>query len=55
MVLYKPYFAVTPFLGYNPAYGMLIGVGTSIGIFLGNPQTTAISSASVVVNFTSKS
>lgn len=26
MKLYKPYFAVTPFVGYNPAYGMLIGV-----------------------------
>lgn len=55
MTLYKPYLAVTPFVGYNPAYGMLIGVGSSIGIHLGNPKTTPISSASVVVNFTSKS
>ncbi|MCX6306434.1 MAG: BamA/TamA family outer membrane protein [Bacteroidetes bacterium] len=55
MVLYKPYLAITPFVGYNPAYGMLIGVGSSIGMFLGNPETTPISSASVVVNFTAKS
>ena len=53
--LYKPYFAVTPFVGYNPAYGMLIGAGGSIGMFLGEPATTPISSASVVLNFTSKS
>lgn len=53
--LYKPYYAITPFIGYNPAYGMLIGVGSSIGMFLGKPGTTPISSASVVINFTSKS
>jgi hypothetical protein len=54
MEMYKPYFAVTPFIGYNPAYGMLIGAGGSIGLYLGDPETTPISSASVVVNFTSR-
>jgi hypothetical protein len=52
--LFKPYFAITPFIGYNPAYGMLIGVGSSIGIYLGDPKTTPISATSVVINFTSK-
>jgi len=52
---FKPYITVTPFIGYNPAYGMLIGFGSTTGIFLGNPATTPISSASIVVNFTSKS
>ncbi|MFZ4521792.1 MAG: BamA/TamA family outer membrane protein [Bacteroidales bacterium] len=53
--LYKAYVAVTPFIGYNPAYGMLIGVGSSIGLYLGDPKTTPISSAAVSVNFTAKS
>ncbi|MEI7727390.1 MAG: BamA/TamA family outer membrane protein [Bacteroidota bacterium] len=52
--LYKPYLTITPFIGYNPAYGMLIGAGGSIGIYLGPPETTPISSVSAVVNFTSK-
>lgn len=55
VALYKPYFAITPFIGYNPAYGMLVGVGSSIGMHLGDPKTTPISSASFVLNFTSKS
>jgi len=52
--LYKPYIAVTPFIGYNPAYGMLIGVGSTVGLYLGKPVTTPLSSAVVSVNFTSK-
>jgi hypothetical protein len=50
----EPMYAITPFVGYNPAYGMLVGVGASIGMYLGNPATTPISSANVVVNLTSK-
>ncbi|MFZ4572656.1 MAG: BamA/TamA family outer membrane protein [Bacteroidales bacterium] len=52
VVLYKPYIAVTPFVGYNPAYGMLVGIATSIGMYLGNPSNTPISSASVGINLT---
>ena len=54
VVVYKPYFAATPFIGYNPAYGMLVGVATSIGMYLGNPINTPISSASVGLNLTTK-
>ncbi len=54
MKRYKPYFAITPFIGYNPAYGGLIGVASSIGIYLGAPLTTPISAVSVIINFTSK-
>jgi hypothetical protein len=53
--LYKPYFTLSPFIGYNPAYGVLLGVAGTIGMYLGSPQTTPISSASVLVNFTTKS
>ncbi len=54
VVLYKPFIAVTPFVGYNPAYGMLVGVATSIGMYLGNPINTPISSAIVGLNLTTK-
>jgi hypothetical protein len=48
----KPYFATTPFIGYNPAYGMLIGVGTTMAITLGDPVTTPVSSVCAAVNLT---
>jgi hypothetical protein len=53
-ILYKPYFSVTPYVGYNPAYGLLVGVGSTIGMYLGNPETTPISSAVVAANLTAK-
>ncbi|MEI6900294.1 MAG: hypothetical protein WCL00_10485, partial [Bacteroidota bacterium] len=53
-VLYKPYLAVTPFIGYNPAYGMLIGVATSVGMYLGSQANTTISSANIGINLTTK-
>ena len=52
--IFKPYFAITPFIGYNPAYGMLIGIGASAGMYLGDPATTPISCGSLVVNLTAK-
>jgi hypothetical protein len=55
MIRYKPYFAVTPFVGYNPAYGFLIGAGGTIGLYLGDPKTTPISSASAIINITTRS
>ena len=48
----KPYFATTPFIGYNPAYGLLIGVGTTMAITLGDPETTPVSSVCAAVNLT---
>ena len=50
--LKKPYFATTPFVGYNPAYGFLIGVGTTMAIYLGDLETTPVSSVSAAVNLT---
>ncbi len=55
MVLYKPYYSITPFVGYNPAYGMLIGVGSTVGILLGKPATTPVSTVSLAINLTAKS
>jgi hypothetical protein len=48
----KPYFATTPFVGYNPAYGFLIGVGTTMAIHLGEPETTPVSSVCAAINLT---
>jgi len=48
----KPYFATTPFIGYNPAYGLLIGVGSTMAIYLGELNTTPVSSVCAAVNFT---
>ena len=51
-VIKKPYFATTPFIGYNPAYGMLIGVGTTMAIHLGDFSTTPVSSVCAAINLT---
>ena len=50
--LKKPYFATTPFIGYNPAYGFLIGVGTTAAIYLGDLETTPVSSICAAINLT---
>ncbi len=52
VIIKKPYFATTPFVGYNPAYGFLIGVGTTMAIHLGDPQTTPVSSVCAAINLT---
>jgi hypothetical protein len=52
--LYKPYFSTTPYVGYNPAYGFLVGVGSTIGMYLGKPETTPISTAVVAINLTTR-
>ncbi len=52
IILKKPYFATTPFVGYNPAYGFLIGVGTTMAIHLGDPATTPVSSVCAAINLT---
>ena len=52
IALKKPYFATTPFVGYNPAYGFLIGVGTTMAIYLGNLETTPVSSLCAAINLT---
>ncbi|MEI7983193.1 MAG: BamA/TamA family outer membrane protein [Bacteroidota bacterium] len=50
----KPYFATTPFVGYNPAYGFLIGAGTTMAIYLGDPATTPVSSVCAAINLTTE-
>jgi hypothetical protein len=52
VIIKKPYFATTPFVGYNPAYGFLIGVGTTMAIYLGDLETTPVSSLCAAVNIT---
>ena len=52
VILKKPYFATTPFVGYNPAYGFLIGVGTTMAIYLGDMETTPVSSICAAINLT---
>lgn len=52
VIIKKPYFATTPFVGYNPAYGFLIGVGTTMAIYLGEPEHTPVSSACAAINLT---
>jgi len=52
--LFKPYVSLTPFIGYNPAFGMLIGISSTTGIYLGPSETTPVSSACVAINLTAK-
>ena len=54
VVLKKPYFALTPYAGYNPAYGFLVGMNATCAIYLGEPGTTPVSSLSGVVSLTTK-
>jgi hypothetical protein len=52
IIIRKPYFATTPFVGYNPAYGFLIGLGTTMAIYLGDPVATPVSSVCAAINLT---
>src|SRR5262249_15753122 len=45
--------AVLPAVGYNPATGFLIGVLGSLGVYLGDPQSTTISSVLATILYTS--
>jgi hypothetical protein len=44
----------SPTIAYNPANGLIIGVGGSASFFLGDPSTTSISSSLLNLNLTSK-
>ena len=50
---YKILPAVLPAVGYNPTTGLLIGVVGSLGVYLGDPQSTTISSVLATVLYTS--
>ena len=40
--------AILPAIGYNPAMGVLFGITGTLGMYLGSPSTTTISSAQMV-------
>jgi hypothetical protein len=45
--------AVLPAIGYNPTTGLLVGVVGSLGVYLGDPESTTISSVLATVLYTS--
>src|SRR5262249_55019458 len=45
--------AVLPAVGYTPTTGLLVGVAGSLGVYLGDPQSTTISSVLATVLYTS--
>lgn len=46
---FEPVFALLPAVGYNPAAGLLLGAYGSLGMYLGDRDTTTISSGSAVL------
>src|SRR5215831_10320453 len=52
---YKLYPSIIPAFGYTPQNGFVLGLTTLAGIYLGDPETTTISSLGLVAFFTSKS
>jgi outer membrane protein assembly factor BamA len=46
--------SLLPIVGYSPANGFVIGAAVSITEYLGNPQTTRLSTALLNASFTSK-
>jgi hypothetical protein len=53
-VPFKPLFSILPIVGTNPTVGAMLGVAVILGIYLGNPETTTISSISANVMYTTK-
>jgi len=51
---YKLYPSIIPAFGYTPQNGFVLGITTLAGIYLGDPETTTISSLGLVAFFTSK-
>lgn len=54
LVTKKLYPSYLPIIGYNPALGMVFGVGVSAGMLTGNKKTTHVSSALANVSVTTK-
>jgi outer membrane protein assembly factor BamA len=48
------YFIAAPSLGYTPTNGFLFGAVSTASLYLGKPATTSISSAIVLLNYTTK-
>ena len=48
------YFSPVPIIGVNPAFGFVYGVGAATSWFMGEPNTTKLSSALFGLAFTTK-
>jgi outer membrane protein assembly factor BamA len=48
------YIVAMPIIGINPAFGFMYGAGAAASSFLGDPETTSISSAMTSINYTTK-
>lgn len=55
VVPWKLYPSIIPAIGYTPQNGFVLGITTLAGIYLGDPETTTISSLALVAFYTSKS
>jgi hypothetical protein len=51
---WKLYPSVIPAFGYTPQNGFVLGITTLAGIYMGDPETTTISSLGIVAFFTTK-
>src|SRR5215831_13485261 len=51
---FKVFPVVLPALGYDPTTGVLVGAVGSLGVYLGDPKSTTISSVLASVLYTSK-
>ena len=51
---WKLYPSIIPAFGYTPQNGFVLGITTLAGIYLGDPETTTISSLGLVAFYTSK-
>jgi Omp85 superfamily domain len=51
---WKLYPSIIPAFGYTPQNGFVLGITTLAGIYLGDPETTTISSLGLVAFFTTK-
>src|SRR5215467_13156708 len=52
---FKVFPVVLPALGYDPTTGLLVGVVGSLGVYLGDPESTTISSVLATALYTSNS
>jgi len=50
----RPMYAFAPVIGYKPSSGVQLGAAGNVALFLGNPETTHISSAVASLTFSSK-
>jgi hypothetical protein len=51
---WKLYPSIIPSVGYQPQSGVLVGVTTLVGVYMGDPRTTTISNVGLVALYTSK-